>query len=327
MIHHRIPEFRGRLALLLTGASLLAGCALPPLPAGSRAVAVDGQRLVFAVRGERGIPLVVLAGHGALGIGFVQVLAALDPVQRVVWIDRPGLGWSEAAVPALEPETTLQRLRQALARARLTPPYVLLGHSYGGALAMRWAQRWPDEVAGLVLASPTHPALWDTLPAADAQRVARFARWSAALPWLARSGVLHLLNPHAALAEPLPEPERSAARAFARHPRHLQALADEARQLHPGSALLAPLVNWRPAPGVLVAWLIESQPPGDGFDHARRHLAARVQREWGASVGVIDADHAGLVLHPAAARHLAEAAQALLQALPTNLRVEQESSP
>jgi pimeloyl-ACP methyl ester carboxylesterase len=38
-----------------------------------------------------------------------------------------------------------------LARARVEPPYVLVGHSYGGVLARVFAHLYPSETAGLVL--------------------------------------------------------------------------------------------------------------------------------------------------------------------------------
>jgi pimeloyl-ACP methyl ester carboxylesterase len=42
-------------------------------------------------------------------------------------------------------------LRRLLARARVEPPYVLVGHSYGGVLARVFAHLYPSETAGLVL--------------------------------------------------------------------------------------------------------------------------------------------------------------------------------
>ena len=47
-------------------------------------------------------------------------------------------------------------MRELLRAAGVTPPYVLVGHSLGGAYARRYAQLFPAEVAGLVLLDPAH---------------------------------------------------------------------------------------------------------------------------------------------------------------------------
>jgi len=45
-------------------------------------------------------------------------------------------------------------------RSQVSAPYLLVGHSLGGAYVQRYAQRFPDEAAGLLLLDPAHED-WD----------------------------------------------------------------------------------------------------------------------------------------------------------------------
>ena len=45
-------------------------------------------------------------------------------------------------------------------RRHVPPPYVLVGHSYGGFVMRIFATRYPSDVAGLILVDPAHPEDW-----------------------------------------------------------------------------------------------------------------------------------------------------------------------
>jgi len=51
----------------------------------------------------------------------------------------------------------VELLRKLLLKRGLEPPYVLVGHSFGGLYMQYFARRYPDEVLGLVLVDSTHP--------------------------------------------------------------------------------------------------------------------------------------------------------------------------
>lgn len=70
--------------------------------------------------------------------------------------DRAGTGWSDdIALPRQAAEVAAE-LRGLLNAAGIEPPYVLVGHSLGGAYIRRYAQLYPGEVAGLLFLDPAH---------------------------------------------------------------------------------------------------------------------------------------------------------------------------
>jgi pimeloyl-ACP methyl ester carboxylesterase len=93
-------------------------------------------------------PAVVLI-HGLPGTAqdFDKVTALL-PGRHTVAFDRPGFGFSSGGYhPLAEQLATIRQLLEALGLRRV----VLVGHSYGGTLALAYAQRRPQDVRGLVL--------------------------------------------------------------------------------------------------------------------------------------------------------------------------------
>lgn len=109
------------------------------------------RRFNLHLMGEGGPTVILAAGFlgGPLDWGRVQPFVAR--FARTVTYDNAGLGFSD---PGPRPRTTdaiVDDLRAALAAAGIAPPYVLAGHSAGGLRMRRFAERWPDEVAGLVM--------------------------------------------------------------------------------------------------------------------------------------------------------------------------------
>jgi|SRR5208337_2143714 pimeloyl-ACP methyl ester carboxylesterase len=72
--------------------------------------------------------------------------------------NRPGYGRSDSMSTPRDGLHIVEELRTLLKKNGLEPPYVLVGHSFGGLLMQLFARRYPDEVRGLVLVDSTHPA-------------------------------------------------------------------------------------------------------------------------------------------------------------------------
>jgi pimeloyl-ACP methyl ester carboxylesterase len=193
----------------------------------------DGAVLHVVDRGE-GPPLVLIHGSPGALQGMVATVAdALAADHRVVMVDRPGHGWSRPPRHGRhDVETNVRMLRAGLARLGVERP-VLVGHSYGGATALRWAVEHPDEVAGLVLLAP---AAFPDFP--EPLWVFNFLR----LPLLGRlltdalvvpigRLLIGLFEPRAFLPNPAPEAYLGYSRALYLRPATFLAMAEEYRTL------------------------------------------------------------------------------------------------
>ena len=98
-------------------------------------------------------------GAGATTMAWIAPAVARDT--RVCVYDRAGRGWSDAAQTPPDAVQISTDLHTLLARAHVPGPYVLAGHSFGGLYVMTYADRYPDEVAGLVLVDSTAPKSGD----------------------------------------------------------------------------------------------------------------------------------------------------------------------
>jgi len=63
---------------------------------------------------------------------------------------------STGEVPARTATDMVADLRKLLAALAISPPYVLVAHSWGGVIARTFAHAYPSDVAGLVFVDATH---------------------------------------------------------------------------------------------------------------------------------------------------------------------------
>jgi pimeloyl-ACP methyl ester carboxylesterase len=96
------------------------------------------------------------AGAGNSALTWRDVFAPIAQFARVCAYDRAGMGSSEKAPAAGSFAGSVDRLHALLQAAGERPPYVLAGHSYGGALVRFYATRYRSEVKGLVLIDSSH---------------------------------------------------------------------------------------------------------------------------------------------------------------------------
>lgn len=98
------------------------------------------------------------------------VAAGLKECCNLLFYHRPGVGRSTRGDSDISPELETARLFQLLNQRKLSPPYILVGHSLGGQYVQAYAKRHPEQVEGLILvdslplgvAKPYHELPWFT---------------------------------------------------------------------------------------------------------------------------------------------------------------------
>jgi len=133
-------------------ATTQAGTGLPPV--GSH-LEVDGRRFYF-LRSGTGPSVVFLPGAGGMGLSYYAVQQQAGEFATSVLYDRAGTGWSDPIALPRTAKAVVAELRTVLRAASIPAPYLFVGHSLGGFYARRYAQLWPDEVAGLLMLDTAH---------------------------------------------------------------------------------------------------------------------------------------------------------------------------
>lgn len=116
-----------------------------------RLLETRGSRLRYLVAGE-GDPLVLVHGLGGSAANWLALAPLLLPRRRLILPELPGHGGSSPlpAAPSLNPYADLLGL---LLEHEGAAPAAVVGHSLGGAIALRLAIRRPEAVSSLVLAA------------------------------------------------------------------------------------------------------------------------------------------------------------------------------
>jgi pimeloyl-ACP methyl ester carboxylesterase len=139
------------------GLAMFAGLATAQAPTASL-VDVGGRKVNVQVAGtsKSNVPTVVFeSGLGTPVAVWKPIQSDIAALTRTIAYDRAGTGASE---PGPTPRTVKQivtELHALLAKLDAPPPYVLVGHSWGGPIIHMFAGMFPKEVSGLVYIDPT----------------------------------------------------------------------------------------------------------------------------------------------------------------------------
>jgi pimeloyl-ACP methyl ester carboxylesterase len=130
-------------------------------PPPGKLVDLDTHRLHIVEAGSGGATIVLEAGLMSTVLSWSAIQNDLARSYRVVSYDRAGLGWSELGPMPRTADRIVDELHTLLRKAAIPPPYVLVGHSFGGLTMPLFAARYPQEIVGMVLVDPVVPSEWN----------------------------------------------------------------------------------------------------------------------------------------------------------------------
>ena len=127
---------------------------------------IDGRRIFVHRSGSGGPAVVFLPGASAVGLDYFGVQQEVSQFTTAVVYDRGGTGYSDPLPLPRTAAAVATELHELLRAQNIAAPYVLVAHSLGGFYAHRFAQLYPQDVAGLVWLDAFHRDWDDFMPPA-----------------------------------------------------------------------------------------------------------------------------------------------------------------
>ena len=122
-----------------------------------------GQTLYVVEKGSGGPAVLFEAGIAATNLNWHHIQEKVSSFTATASYDRSGLGWSSPCRSPRTPGNISTELHTMLEMAGIKPPYILVGHSFGGLVMRRYAATYPEDVAGVVLVDPMRCEEWPPL--------------------------------------------------------------------------------------------------------------------------------------------------------------------
>ena len=122
---------------------------------------VNGMRLHYVEAGE-GKPILFLHGFPEFWYQWKDQITDLSRDHRVIAVDMRGYNLSSKPEDVEQYQIThlVEDVRSLAAHLHL-PPFVLIGHDWGGAVAYAFASTYPEQLERLVVINAPHPAILD----------------------------------------------------------------------------------------------------------------------------------------------------------------------
>jgi pimeloyl-ACP methyl ester carboxylesterase len=201
-------------------------------PPPGKLVDVGGYYLHINCTGTGAPTVVIDAGLGDWSTMWSWVQPEVAKTTQVCTYDRAGNGWSD---PGPLPRNAVQfakELHTLLHKANIPGPFVLAGHSLGGFTLQVYTDKYPSEVAGVVLIDSMSPGQFKQSSTITPSKINLQAHRSAIIPALARIGLVRLLVRPIGLIPSLPPDVEKAYASRMVRPANLKAyLGDESQEM------------------------------------------------------------------------------------------------
>jgi pimeloyl-ACP methyl ester carboxylesterase len=117
---------------------------------------VGGYQIHIHCSGSGSPTVIVDVGLGDDSTDWLPIQQAVSTNTRICVFDRPGYGWSDFGPSPRTSNRIASELEILLEQADIAPPYILVGHSFGGYNIRVFAANNPQMVAGMVLVDASH---------------------------------------------------------------------------------------------------------------------------------------------------------------------------
>lgn len=159
-------------------------------PAPGQLINIGPCRLHLNQQGT-GSPVVVLeSGIAASSLSWARVQPTVAEFTCVCSYDRAGLSWSDNCAAPRTLHQIVSELDDLLSRTGLNGPYILVGHSFGGAVIRAFANLHPGKVAGLIFVDPMPLEYWANCTPNEKRRIQLAVKLSQRGALLARLGIV-----------------------------------------------------------------------------------------------------------------------------------------
>ncbi|MGA2216538.1 MAG: alpha/beta hydrolase [Terracidiphilus sp.] len=143
-------------------------------------------------KGSGGPTVLFESGIGATNLNWFHIQGIVSRFTSTASYDRSGLGWSSPCRTARTPGNVAVELHAMLQGAGIKPPYVLVGHSFGGLVMRRYTLLYPEDVASVLLVDPMRCEEWPPLNPSKQSELDRGKRLSRYAIPIARFGLARL---------------------------------------------------------------------------------------------------------------------------------------
>lgn len=163
-------------------------------PPPGRMVNLGTHRLHVLEQGSGPATILLEAGLMSTVLSWSGLQQDLSQAYRVISYDRAGLGWSDLGPMPRNSGRIVDELHRMLAEADIAPPYILVGHSFGGLTMPLYAAKYPQEVTGLVLVDGVTPGEWNPPSESDRKLTGIGAKVCRRAAILSRLGILRFVR-------------------------------------------------------------------------------------------------------------------------------------
>ncbi|CAI6016676.1 Putative aminoacrylate hydrolase RutD [Paenibacillus sp. JJ-100] len=126
---------------------------------------VSGRNMHLYTAGKGDVTVVFASGWGTPNpyVDFSLLYDKLKSKMKIAVYDRFGYGYSDYTDQPRDIDTISAEIHQLLRISGQRPPYILVAHSLGALETLRFAQMYPDEVAGMVIIDGGSPEYYSTV--------------------------------------------------------------------------------------------------------------------------------------------------------------------